>query len=138
MKYLYLVISCLGIFVAGFLVSGLHGIYWFLAKSTLSSAAVLACMTFKTKISLAISILESIFVLVTFFAAVGYLTDYLVYYYVHYITFLTVACIIEAILLIYGIPYGKLYRSISQFYGARINRYPSSSVSHFRHFKDLS
>lgn len=138
MKYLYLLTSLVVIFVSGFLFKDLNGIYWYLAKSTLSAAAVLAAVNFKTKVSTAIAILETVFVLVTFLSSFSYLTGHKSLYYDHYITILKCVCFAEAALLIVGVPYGGIRRAVSRIYDTWSNRHPVRGMLNVSDSKGLS
>lgn len=119
MNYLYLALSCGMAFLFGFPVSEQlsgSGAYWFLGKSTISCFIILAAMAFSTAVSMPIAMLELLFIVITLFAAIGYLTDYLVWYYSHYLMFMHLACYIELALLIIGIPYAHIFRRCTRFF----------------------
>lgn len=138
MKYLYLLTSLVVIFVSGFLFKDLDGIYWYLSKSTLSAAAVLAAVNFRTRVSTAIAILETFFVIVTFLASFSYLTGHKSLYYDHYITILTCVCFAEAALLIVGVPYSGIRRAVSHVHDTRLNRSPVRGMLNVSDSKGLS
>lgn len=138
MRYVYLSIACAAIFAIGFLADGLPGVYWFLGKSTLSTAAVLSSVTFRTRVSIPVAVLETGFVCATFLACIGYMTGYCSWYYDNYITILKVVCAVELAILIAGAPYGRIFGSISRMAGTRINRSPGAGLSTFSRFEDMS
>ena len=90
------------------------GSIWFLGKSTLSVIVVLAAFKLRSKVSISVIAIETCFIAVTLWSCLGWTTERLLWAYDHYETLLTSACIIEALVLVYGAPWGGIFRHISR------------------------
>lgn len=101
-KYIKLVIAMVGVTVAGLFFDHLPGVYWFLAKSTLSCLAVYLCHLIATRLSAIIGTIETIFVIITFLACYGYLYDQSLWYHENYVAILNTTIAAEIIILLGG------------------------------------
>jgi hypothetical protein len=145
LSYLYLMICCVAIYFCGFIFNELHGIYWFLGKSSLSALSVLAALKFRCRsnlcnidISLCVAILESSFILITILASIGYLTHRILWYYDNYIMLLHLATYTELIILILGMPFDKIYRGVLQLGSRRAHSAAVRHVLSINHFENCT
>lgn len=110
--------------------SVLPGALWFLGKSTLSTIVVLAAIKFRTKVSMFVVSVETLFIAVTLWALIGWNGSQFTWAYDNYEHLLTIACITEALILTLGAPWLAIFKRISRLFSHGTDDHTAYRVSH--------